>query len=429
MTRKHCLLLLALLTTVLPTFADPVTLDRVVAVVNKTAITEFELQQRVDVALRSLSQQKVAPPPLDVLRRQVLDAMVTEHVLFDYGQDTGLHVDDAQLDADMERIAAGNKMTLPQFKTALEKDGVTYAEFREERKNFILTHRLRERDVEGKVFVADSEIDQALANNKADGQSNHEFHLAHILIQVPEGAAPDVVAAKTKRAEAAAREIADGKPFAEVAASYSESNDALSGGDIGWRTGGRLPPIFLDEIKKLRDGQVTRVIRSPAGFHILKLLGQRDADTKQIIKQTHVEHILVRINELTSENDAKVRIGEIYDRIIGGAKFEEQAKTFSEDTSASRGGDLDWISPGDTVPEFEQAMDALKPGEMSKPVRSPYGWHLIKVLERREQDVTKDNERLRVKNELHERKADELYDEWVRQQHDRAYIELHLDDK
>jgi len=412
-----------------PALAEPVTLDRVVAIVNKTAITELELEQRVASIKRNLERQHVAAPANDVLRHQVLERMVLDRVLVDYGGDVGMRVDDATVDRTMERIAQQNKLTVPQFKVALEKEGTPFNEFREEIRQDMLTQRLREREVDNKVFVTDSEVDQYLAQNKSDGQSGREFHLAHILLALPEGAAPDVIAGKARRAEAAARALAAGQPFAEVAASFSEAQDALSGGDIGWRSAGRLPPTFLEAIEKLKDGEATPVIRSPAGFHILKLVEHRDRDAKEIIKQTHVRHILVKVNELTSESDAKARIQEIRDRINGGAKFEEEAKLHSEDGTASKGGDLDWVNPGDTVPEFEQAMNALNPGELSQPVRTSYGWHLIEVIERKEQDVTKDKERLRVRTELRDRKADEQYDEWIRQQRDRAFVELRLDEK
>ncbi|MBV8467866.1 MAG: peptidylprolyl isomerase [Burkholderiales bacterium] len=427
MMRTYCFPLLAALL-LLPAHSEPATLDRIVAVVNKTAITQFELDRRTASVLQNLARQNVTPPAPDVLRKQVLDRIVTEHVLADYGSDTGVRVDDSQLDRAIERIAQQNKMTVPQFKAALEKEGGAYDEFREEVRNDMLMQHLRERDVDGKVYVTESEVDQYMSANKDQAQNEREFHLAHILIQVPEGASPDVVTAKQRRINDAMQALAGGKPFADVAAAYSEAGDALQGGDLGWRSSGRLPPLFLDAIAKIHDGQTTGVIRSPAGYHILKLVAERDRNAKEIIKQTHVEHILIKVNELTSESDGKTRIQEIRERIVNGASFEEQAKLFSEDITASKGGDLDWISPGDTVPEFEQAMNGMTPGDVSQPIRSPYGWHLIKVIERRDQDVTRDHERLRVRNELRERKADEQYDDWVRQERNRAYIEI-FDDK
>ncbi|QDQ27083.1 molecular chaperone SurA [Chitinimonas arctica] len=412
-----------------PALAEPVMLDRIVAVVNKSVVSENELNARIKSVSANLARQKVEAPPPDVLRHQVLDRLISERVLSDYASDTGLRIDERQLDQTIERIAEQNKMSVPQFRQALEREGTSYAGFRDQIRQDMLIQRLREREVDGRVFVTDAEIDQYLAANKDQARTEQEYKLAHILIAIPEGSGQDVVNAKQLRAGEAARQLAGGKAFAEVAAGFSDASDALSGGDLGWRSAGRLPPAFLDALDKLSAGQVTKVMRSPAGFHLVKLVEKRQRDGKEIVKQTHARHILVKVNELNSDNDAKTRILELRERIQNGAKFEEQAKLHSEDGSASKGGDLDWLSPGDTVPDFEQAMNALKPGELSQAIRSPYGWHLIEVLERREQDVTKDRERTRVRLELRDRKADEQYEDWARQQRDQAFVEIRLDEK
>lgn len=410
--------------------AEPVTLDRIVAVVNKSVITEHELAIRIEAVKKNFARQKMATPADEALRRQVLDRLVTERVLLDYASDTGVRVDDRQLDQTIDRIADQNKLTPAQFRTALEKEGTSYAQFRDQIRQDLVIQRLREREVDNRVFVTDSEIDQFLAANKGADRAEQEYHLSHILIGLPEGASPDVVSQKQQRAAEAARQLAAGKPFAEVAAAYSDAADALQGGDLGWRTAGRLPPMFLEALDQLGPGQTTSIMRSPAGFHIVKLAEKRQRDGKEVIRQTHARHILVKVNELTSDTDAKARIQEIRDRLInGGLKFEEQAKLHSEDGSAQKGGDLDWISPGDTVPEFEQAMNGLNPGDLSEPVRTPFGWHLIQVIERRDQDVTRERERVRVRMELRDRKADDQYEDWVRQQRDTAFVEIRLEEK
>ncbi|WP_028445745.1 peptidylprolyl isomerase [Chitinimonas koreensis] len=410
--------------------AEPVTLDRIVAVVNKSVITEHELAIRIEAVKKNFARQKMATPADDALRRQVLDRLVTERVLLDYASDTGVRVDDRQLDQTIDRIADQNKLTPAQFRTALEKEGTSYGQFRDQIRQDLVIQRLREREVDNRVFVTDSEIDQFLAANKGADRAEQEYHLSHILIGLPEGASPDVVNQKQQRAAEAARQLAAGKPFAEVAAAYSDAADALQGGDLGWRTAGRLPPMFLEALDQLGPGQTTSIMRSPAGFHIVKLAEKRQRDGKEVIRQTHARHILVKVNELTSDTDAKARIQEIRDRLInGGLKFEEQAKLHSEDGSAQKGGDLDWISPGDTVPEFEQAMNGLNPGDLSEPVRTPFGWHLIQVIERRDQDVTRERERVRVRMELRDRKADDQYEDWVRQQRDTAFVEIRLEEK
>jgi len=409
--------------------ADPLTLDRIVAVVNKTVITEYELNTRVRSVTANLQRQKIALPAEDVLRRQVLDRLVNEKVLSDYAADTGIRVDERQLDQTMERIAGQNQLNLSQFKAALEKEGTSYPAFREQIRQDMQIQRLREREVDNRIYVTDAEIDQYLAANPDQAKAELEYRLSHILVTIPEGSGQDVINTKGQRAAEAARQLAAGKPFAEVAAAFSDAGDALSGGELGWRSAGRLPPLFLEALNKLEAGGVTQVLRSPAGFHLVKLQEKRQRDGKEIIKQTHTRHILVKVNELTSDTDAKNRIQELRERIVNGAAFEEQAKLHSEDGSAQKGGDLDWISPGDTVPEFEQAMNALQPGELSQAVRSPFGWHLIQVMERRDQDVTQDKRRTRVRMELRERKSDEQYEDWSRQQRDQAFVEIRLDDK
>jgi len=413
--------------TVATSHAEPVLLDRVVAVVNKSVITERELSSRVDTVLRNLAQQKVNPPPMDELRKQTLERLVTEKVLLDFGSDTGLRIDDALLDKTIERIAEQNKLTMAQFKATLERDGTSFTAFREDVRQDLLINKLREREVDSKVYVTDAEVDQfeAAQGNKVE----QEYKLSHILVAIPEGATNEQIAAKQKKAETAARALLGGAKFAEVVTRYSEAPDALAGGDLGWRAAGRLPPSFLEALEQIKPGQATPIMRSPAGFHILFLTEKRVRDTSEVIQQTHPRHILIKVNELTSDSDAKARIAQVRDRILNGSQFPEQAKLYSEDGSASKGGDLDWVSPGDTVPEFEQAMNKLLPGQMSEPVRSPFGWHLIQVIERRSQDVTKDRERSRTRMELRSRKADEQYDDWIRQQRDRAYVELRLDDR
>ncbi|WP_269531757.1 peptidylprolyl isomerase [Chitinimonas sp. BJYL2] len=409
--------------------ADPKPLDRVVAVVNKSAITEIELNARIRAVTANLARQNVAAPPLATLRQQVLDRMISEKVLIDYANDTGLRIDERQLDQTIERIAEQNKLTLAQFRTALDKEGTSYPAFREQIRQEMVIQRLREREVDNRVYVTDAEVDQYLAGNQDQTRAELEYRLAHILVAIPEGAGPDVIATRQKRAEEAARQIAAGKSFGEVAATFSDAGDALQGGELGWRAAGRLPPAFLQVIDTLPDNGVTQIMRSASGFHLIKLFEKRQRDGKEIVKQTRARHVLIKVNELTSDADAKVRVQELRNRIVGGASFEEIAKLHSEDGSAQKGGDLDWINPGDTVPEFEQAMNQLKASEISEPVRSPFGWHLIQVVERREQDVTKDRQRLRVRSELRDRKADEHYEEWVRQQRDQAFVELRLDEK
>jgi peptidyl-prolyl cis-trans isomerase SurA len=246
-------------------------------------------------------------------------------------------------------------------------------------------------------------------------------------VLVPEQGTPEQIEVKRKRAEEALKEIRNGADFGQVAATFSDAPDALQGGNLGWRPPARLPSVFADPVRSMKPGDVSGVLRSASGFHIVKLIDTRSRNQPTVVEQTHARHILIKVNEVTSEADAKARIERIKERLDEGASFEEQARLNSEDASSVKGGDLGWISPGDTVPDFERAMNALKPGEISGPVRSQFGWHLIQVLERRKQDITKEREREQARNALRQRKSDEAFQEWVRQMRDRAYIEIKTD--
>jgi peptidyl-prolyl cis-trans isomerase SurA len=256
-----------------------------------------------------------------------------------------------------------------------------------------------------------------------------EFNLAHILVAVPEQATPDELKTRRARAETALAQIRQGADFRQVAASFSDAPDAFQGGEMGWRQAARLPGIFLQAVQGLKLGQTSEILRSPAGFHILKLNDKRGSDSPVIVTQTHARHILIRLNEVVTENDAINRLNDLKDRIEHGADFGELARLHSDDTSAARGGDLSWVTPGDVVPDFERAMDALKPGQVSAAFKSPFGWHIVQVLERREQDMSKDRQKLAARQAIRQRKSEDQWQEWVRQQRDKAYVEYHLDER
>ena len=412
-----------------PAPARPLALDRVVAIVNDEAVTQYELEEAKRIVLQQLKQQNVRQPPADVLDKQVLERLVTEHALLQYAKESGIKVDDNQVERTIQRIAEDNKMTVDALRATLEQDHVPYAKYRDDVRNEIVMQRLREREVDSRITVSDAEVDNYLATIKAQSGGEAEYNLAHILVLVPEQATAEQIEAKRRRAEEALKAIHDGTDFAQVAAGFSDASDALSGGNLGWRPGARLPTVFTDVVRNMKAGDVSPVLRSAAGFHIVKLLGRRSRDEPAIVDQSHVRHILIRVNETTSEADAKARVDRLKDRIDAGAKFEELAKLYSEDATSAKGGDLGWISPGDVVPAFEQAMNKLPLNEVSAPVRTQFGWHLIEVLERRKQDVTADRERLQAQNAIRQRKSDEAFDDWVRQTRDRAYVEVRLDDR
>jgi peptidyl-prolyl cis-trans isomerase SurA len=293
----------------------------------------------------------------------------------------------------------------------------------------VTIQRLREREVDSRVQVSEAEVDNYLATVAAQAGGENEYQLSHIMVGVPEQATPDQIEQRRRRAEEALAQIKGGKEFREVAAQYSDAQDAISGGDLGWRTPARLPLVFVTALKDMQKGDVSPVLRSPGGFHIVKLTDVRGRNAPTVVEQTHVRHILIRVNETTSETEAKSKIERVRDRIDTGAKFADQARLNSEDASSAKGGDLGWVNPGDTVPEFEQAMNKLKINEVSQPVRSPFGWHLILVEERRTQDVSEARKRDNARNAIRARKADEQFSEFLRQVRDKAYVEYKVDEK
>ena len=404
-------------------------IDRIVAVVNDEVITSLDLAERVRFAQRQLQQQGTPPPPPAVLERQILDRMIGDRAQLQYAKETGLRIDDAELERALGRIAQENKLSLADLRTAIERDGVPFAKFREDIRSEIVMVRLREREVDNKIVITDGEIDNFIKTQQAQEGKTDEFNLSHILVVVPEKASPEQIQQRQSRAEQALAQLRGGADFRQVAAAFSEAPDALQGGLMGWRESTRLPEIYIDALKTMRTGDISAVLRSANGFHILKLNDQRGAASPVIVQQTRARHILIKINELVSENDARARLTTLKERLENKADFAEIARVHSEDSSAAKGGDLGWLSPGDTVPEFEREMNTLKPGEISAPVRSPFGWHLIQVMERRNEDMSRERLRLAARQALRGRKSDEAYQEWVRQLRDRSFVEIRLEEK
>jgi peptidyl-prolyl cis-trans isomerase SurA len=401
------------------------TIDQIAAVVNDEVITRQELERRYLEITEQMRSQKIQLPPRKLLEQQLLDRMITELALLQFAKNSGIRVDPVQVERAIQRIAQQNKLTVEQLRVALERDGVNYERFRDNIRNEILLTRTRERQVENKLTVSDAEIEGYLQSQSALGK-DEEFNLSHILVTVPENASPEQIQSRKARAEDILDQLNKGGDFAQLSASYSDAPNALQGGGLGWKTSGQIPALFLDSLRSLKAGETGPLLKSANGFHIIKLNEKRGKDVSTVITQTRVRHILIKPSELTSESDAKNRLLQIRERIEqGGAKFEDLARQYSEDIgSSTKGGELSWVSPGDLVPEFQKAMDELKPGELSQPAQTPFGWHLIQVLERRQQDVTEERQRMLARQNIRERKADEAFQEWVRQVRDQSYVEL-----
>ena len=383
-----------------PRTAQPVTVDFIAAVVNNDVITMGELNTRLQLIEQRLKQQNITLPPREILRKQALEHMIVESA---------------------------------QMQLAKE----IFEKYRENVRHDITLQRLRDREVNNKIQINDAEIDHVLG---ADSQMPMpvQLRLGHILIRIPENASPEQIAEKRDRAEKVLKALQSGSDFQQTAASYSDADEGLSGGDIGWRSTDRLPKVFVEALAGLNPGDLTRIIKSPNGFHILKVLDKRTMSTGpeqasipggQAIQQIHARHILIKVNQLVSADEAKHKLLELKQRIQNhSATFEELAKTHSNDTSASRGGDLGWIYPGDTVPEFEKALVSLQPGEISDPVETQFGFHLIQVLDKKTDDMSLERKRAAAKQAIRERKIAEATEEWLRQLRDRAYVEYRLND-
>ena len=408
---------------------EVVKLDRIVAIVDQTVVTEQELESRIATVTAQFKKQGTELPPEDILRKQILERLITDTLQIQYAAQTGLKVDDNQLDKTIERIAEQNQMTLTEFSEALAKDGVSMRKFRSDIRNEITIARLREREVDGRVNVSESEIDNFLTSQAANNENQDEFEISHILIRTPEeGATEDVQKAKAK-VDTAVNDLNTGKSFAKVSASFSDAPNALEGGNLGWKSGAQMPALFLDALKTMQIGDISSPLRSPNGFHVLKLTNKRGGNSPLVIQQTHSRHILIKLSEIMSEKEGKLKMDNIKERLDNGEKFEVLARQYSEDSTASNGGDLGWVNPGDTVPQFEKAMNELKDNQISQPIRTQFGWHIIQVIERRSQDMSKEAARLKARQEIRAKKADEAYQDWIRELRDRAYVELRLEDK
>ncbi len=398
-------------------------IDRIVAVVNNGVITQNNLDNRVRMAALQLKKQGIALPPRHVLEKQVLDRMITDRIQLQYAHRTGIRVDDTQLDHALQNIARRNHLSLDTFRKTLEAGDVNYVTFRQEIRDEMIIAHLREREINNRITVSDNEVNNYLTRHQGQ-RSGIQYNLAHIFVAVPEQAGPEQIQRSKARTDMALEALKSGTPFGQVAATYSEATDAMNGGRLGWRNAARLPELFLTAIQRLKPGGISPILRSPSGFHIIEFIAMRRQNTPYIVQQTHVRHILIKTNALTSAANAKHKLMQLRNRLMHGANFAKLARLYSEDTSAANGGDLGWVSPGETVPPFERAMNALKLDEISQPVKTQFGWHLIQVLGRRKKDVSQERRRLLARKEIRERKADESYQAWLRQLRDQAYVDI-----
>jgi len=411
-----------------PASANAKVVDSIQVVVNDEVITRNEVTGRVAQVTQNMKARNAQMPDPATMERQVLEAMIVERAQLQLAKEMGVKVDDRTLDATIGRIAENQKMSVQDMRNQMEKEGMPFAQFREDIRNEIMMQRLREHEVDSKIQVSEAEIDTYMAAAKAAEADRIEVDISQILVRVPENASPEQIAARAARAEEVMRQLRTGADFARMASTYSDAPDALKGGEIGWRDADRLPPMFSTELRKLEAGQVTPILKTNVGFHILKLSGKRSLageTDKTVVEQTHARHILIKVTPTMTEGEVKRKLLELKEKMDNNAgTFEDLARLHSQDGSASKGGDLGWLYPGDTVPEFETAMNALKPGEVSDVIQSPFGFHLIQVIGRKSEDVTQQKERNVARQVLRDRKMQEAMEDWMRQVRDRAYVEF-----
>ena len=399
--------------------------DFIVAVVNSDLVTAVEVTQRVERAVAELRRAGAKVPEGDALRRQVLEVLIDERVQITYARDSGVRVDDAELDRAVAGVAAQNQITVAQLRERLKADGMDYPRFRSNLRDQMLVERVREREVIGRIRVGDDELDRFLSEQQARQAGEPQVNLAQILVSVPEGASAEVLAQRRARAVAALARVRAGEDFGKVARELSEDSNREAGGEIGLRPVSRLPDLFVEAAKGLAVGAVTgEPVRSAAGFHLLKLLDRQEGSASAVT-QTHARHILLRVPEGTQAAAVARRLEDIRRQIErGDKKFDEVARALSEDGSAAAGGDLGWAAPGQFVPEFEEAMAKLAPGGLSPPVVSRFGVHLIQVVERRQVQVDAKEQREQARNQLREQKFEQAYTDWVKELRLRAYVEM-----
>jgi len=405
-----------------------VPLDRIIAVVNEDVIMQSELEAKIRTVRSQIKQQGANVPPQSILERQVLDNLVQNRIQLQLATRAGIRVDDETLNRTIGNIAAQNQVSLTQFREILEQDGYSYEQFREDIRNEITLTQLRKRQVENLIVVTEKEIDNFLANQEFQGTFQTEIRLSHILLSLPEAATADEIEQVKQVATQIREDLLAGADFAEIANTVSDGGTANNGGDLGWRKTEDIPSLFADYIPEMKKGDISQLIQSPSGFHIIKISDLK-SDTENIVEQTHARHILIKPDQLISSAQAKAKLEQLKSRIDNGDDFALLAKGNSQDpVSAIDGGDLGWRSPGELVPEFQQVMDSLEPNQISEPFQSSFGWHIVQVLERREFDNTESVKRGKARMAIHDRKLNEAMQNWTRQLRDEAYVEYRLDD-
>lgn len=401
--------------------------DKIIIVVNDDVITKNELAEEIDFIKNQLRQQQTNIPPEEILQKQILERMIQKQLQLQLAERARIRIAEESLDRTILKIAADNKLSLTEFRNVLQDEGIDFEAYRRNIRDEMTINRVRQRQVYNKINVTEQETQDFLTNKAIQGGLNEEYRLAHILIEVPEAASSEQVQLAKKEAQSVLDSLNNGDDFTQVAASKSDGQRALEGGDLGWRKLGQLPTLFSNVITSMVVNDIHGLIRSPSGFHIIKLVDKRSNEDKKFIKQTQARHILIRTNELTPDSEARDKLEQLKKRIELGASFEKLAKSHSDDTgSAAKGGALGWVSPGDMVPRFEKMLNTVSEGDISSPVKTQFGWHIIQVLERRDHDNTEKSKNLGARKQIRQRKIEEETQNWLRRLRDEAYVDIRI---
>lgn len=403
------------------------TVDRIVAVVNDDVITSVELANETRNIKQQLRGQRMSLPPDNVLEKQILERMIVMQIQLQEAERRHIRADDDSINNMVENIARQNQMTILQFSQEIQREGIDYSVFRKRIGDEITVNQLQQREVANRITVSDQEINDYLASQESQSSPNVEYHLAHILVSVPEAATAEKIQEAKQKAQQILQQLHQGQDFAQTAVAQSDGQQALSGGDLGWRKLGQIPSLFANKITQMNVGDISDIVRSPGGFHIIKLLEKRNQEDQHIVNQTKVRHILIKPDLILSSEEARKRAQQLKQRILGGEKFSELATSHSDDKgSASQGGDLGWVNPGDMVKPFEDAMNKLAIGEISDPVETRFGWHIIQVLDRRKFDNTEEYRRNQAREAVRQRKIEPALANWLRRIRDEAFVEIRL---
>lgn len=403
-------------------------LDHIVALVNDDIIAKSELDSQTRELLAQLEQKQTNLPPMPIIHQQVLERMISKRLQLQAARRLGLSVDDATVTKAIANIAKTNRISLLQLRETLEADGINFALFREQLREDILINRLKQKEVINRIVITEQDVENFLAREVGTSRQRSAVRLFHILIATPEGASPEDVQEAKENAHSVHAQLTEGADFSELAIRHSDGRQALDGGDLGWIEVSRIPSLFTGVIDEMEVDSISEPIRNASGFHIVKL-AEVKGGSKLIINQTHARHILVSTNEIVSDNEARQRLETLRERIIGGDSFEALARSHSDDkASAIKGGDLGWTNPGDLVSQFEEQMDALEIGDISQPFKTPFGWHIVQPLERRQHDNTEEAMKNRARLEIQKQKSEEAIELWLRRLRDEAYVEVLLEE-